>query len=98
MAGEFKPVELASVPTMKQEEAQVSPQGDALAISPNGAFTQFQRSEWIENQRDPLAVPSANSSKSPKPVDSKRRKTRSAHSAPQTFAQLGLWDTAAETG
>jgi transposase len=90
LAGEFKPVELASVPTVKQEGAQVPPRSDATAISPNGAFTQFQR--------DTLAVGDSQSLKPRNPVAPKRRKRRSAHSAPQAFTQLGFWDTAAETG
>jgi putative transposase len=90
LAGDVKPVDLDIVPEVKQEGAQVPPRSDATAIPPNGAFTQFQR--------DTLAVSEFQSPKPSKTVAAKRRKTRSAQSAPQTFAQLGLWDTAAETG
>jgi len=74
----------------QQEGAQVPPQGDALAISPKGAL--------IQNQRDPSAVNEAQSWKPSKPVPQKRRKNRAAHSVPETFTQLSLWDAAAETG
>lgn len=90
LAGDVKPVELASVPTMKQEGDSSPPQGDALAIPPHGALTQ--------SQRDTLAVSDSQSLKARNLVDAKRRKRRSAHSVPQTFTQLGLWDAAAETG
>lgn len=90
LAGNVKPVELASVPTMKQEGDSSPPQGDALAIPPHGAFTQ--------SRRDTLAVSDSQSLKPRNPVPAKRRKRRSAHSAPQAFTQLGLWDAAAETG
>jgi len=90
LAGNVKPVELASVPTMKQEGDSSPPQGDALAIPLHGAFTQFQR--------DTLAVSDFQSLKPRNPVSAQRRKPQSAHSAPQAFTQLGLWDAAAETG
>ena len=94
LAGKVTPVDLDIAPEVKQEGTQhrtsVPPQGDALAIPPHGAFTQFQR--------DTLAVSDFQSLKPRNPVPAKRRKRRSAHSAPQTFTQLGLWDAAAETG
>lgn len=94
LAGKVTPVDLDIAPEVKQEGTQhrtsVPPQGDALAIPPHGAFTQFQR--------DTLAVSDFQSLKPRNFVPAKRRKRRSAHSAPQTFTQLGLWDAAAETG
>ena len=74
----------------QQEVGQPTPQGDALAISPQGAL--------IQTQRDPSAVSDDQSLKPSKLVPSKRRKNRSAHSAPETFTQLSFWDAAAETG
>lgn len=94
LAGKVTPVDLDIAPEVKQEGTQhrtsVPPQGDALAIPPHGAFTQFQR--------DTLAVSDFQSLKPRNPVTAQRRKRRSAHSAPQAFTQLGLWDAAAETG
>lgn len=88
-AGEVTPGELASRPTMNQEEAQVSPQGDALAISPKGA---------LPKQRDLPDVTNFQPLKTSKLVRQKRQKNRSAQVAPETPVQLSFEEVAAETG
>ena len=88
-AGEVTPGELASRPTMNQEEAQASPQGDALAISPKGA---------LPKQRDLPDVINFQPLKPSKLVRQKRPKNRSAQVAPETPVQLSVWEVAAETG
>jgi putative transposase len=88
LAGKFKPA--AACETQgQQEEAQVSPQGDALAISPQGA---------LPKQRDLPDVTNFQPLKPSKLVRQKRQKNRSAQVAPETPVQLSVWEVAAETG
>jgi len=89
LAGEVTPGELASRPTMNQEEALASLQGDALAISPQGA---------LPKQRDLPDVTNFQPLKPSKLVRQKRQKNRSAQVAPETPVQLSVWEVAAETG
>jgi putative transposase len=89
LVGESTPVELDSVPTVKQEEGQLSPRNDVTAIPPQGAS--------LGKQRDYSEVSDFQSLNPPKLVRQKRRKTRSAKSELETPAQLAIWDTAAET-
>ena len=83
LAGKLTPVELAKVPTLKQEGVITPPCSDAATIPNTG--------------RDCLDVSPNGTLKSFNPVATKKHKRRSAQISAGEPTQLSFWDTAGET-